>query len=78
MAMIMMSNYITVYTIVPLLHVMKLTNGLPTCDTTERERLQCFTCSDVLFYRCTDSTGADQFKNWNSIKSAKGYLNNTR
>ena len=78
MAIRMMSNYITVYIILPLLYVMKLANGLPTCDSTERERLECFTCSDVSFYRCTDSAGANQFKQWKSIKSAEGDINNTR
>ena len=70
--------YFTVYTILRFLQVTKLTNGLPTCDTTDKERLECFTCSDVSIHKCTDSKGADQFKRWNSILSAKGEINTTR
>ena len=74
----MRKNYITVYTILRLLQVMKLTNGLPRCDTTDKERLECFTCSDVSIHQCTDSKGADQFTRWNSITSGEGEINTTR
>ena len=71
-------DYITLHQGFILLHVIKLTNELATCDTTDKHTLECFTCSDESTNKCTDSTGTDQFKKWNSIKSNEGEINNTR
>ena len=75
----MRSNYIAVYTTLVFLQVGKLTNGeLPTCDTTDKEKLECFSCSDLSdSNKCTDSTGAQQFSKWiNSRESVN--INTTR
>ena len=64
----MRSNYIAVYTILVFLQVIKLTNGeLPKCDTTDKEKLECFTCSDSApssSKHCSNSTGAQLFTKW--------------
>ena len=71
-------NYIAIHKGLVLLCVIKLTNGLATCDTTDKKSLECFACSDESTNRCTDSTGTDQFKKWNSVNSNEGEINTTR
>jgi hypothetical protein len=71
-------KHFSMNTALVLLHVIKLTKELATCDTTDQQRLECFTCSDESINKCTDSTGIDQFMKWNSIKSNEGEINTTR
>lgn len=72
-------SFVLVITSLIVFDIIKLTESAATCDQTDQNILECFSCSDSAdSSKCTNATGADILTEEQSLKSSSGDKNVTR